>query len=280
MEFTLKKIYEINEILEEESNRLKKTKKQNLVDETNQGFQNKIDEIKKSLQERMEAVKEFEGTYSQLQKSFSENAHEYAKNDFLKKIAVAIKCMDEETAKKIYAMFSTETCSQLKSMSQNIDLDRGVENLKTILDKNKTGIPQMISPLCNSMYTLPLNERKSLIEGIKSENPLLGHLIYKNQTSINSILMMSDEDIQKLLRELDANELAKALKNIDEEIKNKIFKNMSERAATMLIEDMEFMGPVRVRDVEEAQNEIAQVIHQLEEKGDIFICHDDLGELI
>jgi flagellar motor switch protein FliG len=83
-----------------------------------------------------------------------------------------------------------------------------------------------------------------------------------------------------VLREIDMEDLALALKTVDDEVSEKIFSNLSNRAADMLQEDMEFMGPVRIRDVEEAQQRIVAEIRRLEEMGDIVIDRGGEDELI
>ncbi|HPP38127.1 MAG TPA: FliG C-terminal domain-containing protein, partial [Thermosynergistes sp.] len=86
--------------------------------------------------------------------------------------------------------------------------------------------------------------------------------------------------LQRALREVDMKDLALALKGASEELRQKFFKNMSHRAAEMLREDMEYMGPVRVRDVEEAQQKVVNVVRALEEAGEIIISRGGEEELI
>ena len=94
------------------------------------------------------------------------------------------------------------------------------------------------------------------------------------------VVLLDDRSIQKVLREVDGQEIAKALKGVDSEVQEKIYKNMSKRAATMLKEDMEFMGPVRIKDVEEAQQKIVSIIRHLEETGEIIISRGEGDELV
>jgi flagellar motor switch protein FliG len=82
------------------------------------------------------------------------------------------------------------------------------------------------------------------------------------------------------MREVDSQELAKALKSVDTEVQDKIFKNMSKRAATMLKEDMEYMGPVRLKDVEEAQQKIVSIIRHLEDTGEIVVARSGEDEMV
>jgi flagellar motor switch protein FliG len=85
------------------------------------------------------------------------------------------------------------------------------------------------------------------------------------------IRKVNDKGIQMVLKEVDNSELSLALKTASEELKNKIFKNMSERAAQLIKEDMQYMGPVRVSDVEGAQQRVVDIVRRLEESGDVVI---------
>jgi flagellar motor switch protein FliG len=94
------------------------------------------------------------------------------------------------------------------------------------------------------------------------------------------IVMLDDRAIQKVLREVDSADLGKALKSVDAEVQDKIYKNMSKRAAAMLKEDMEFMGPIRLKDVEEAQQKIVSIIRHLEDTGEIVVARAGEDEMV
>jgi len=94
------------------------------------------------------------------------------------------------------------------------------------------------------------------------------------------IVLLDDRSIQKVLREVDTQDLAKALKGVDTEVQEKIFRNMSKRASSLLREDMDFMGPIRLRDVEEAQQKIVNIIRKLEDAGDIIVARAGEEELV
>ncbi len=121
---------------------------------------------------------------------------------------------------------------------------------------------------------------KSIIEALEEEDPELAEEIKKRMFVFEDITLLSDRDVQHVLREVDSKELALALKAVDDAVKEKIFSNMSKRAAAMLQEDMEYMGPVRLRDVEDAQQRIVNIIRKLEEAGDIVIARGGEEELV
>ena len=95
-----------------------------------------------------------------------------------------------------------------------------------------------------------------------------------------NIVTLDDRSIQRVLREVDLKDLALALKTASEDVTNRIFKNISKRAVEMLKEDMSLMGPVRLRDVEEAQQKIVNIIRQLDETGEIIIARGGEDEII
>ena len=88
------------------------------------------------------------------------------------------------------------------------------------------------------------------------------------------------QNLQKVLREVDSNDLAKALKSVDSDAQDKVYRNMSKRAAALLKEDMDYMGPVRLKDVEEAQQKIVNIIRKLEDQGDIVIARAGEDEMV
>jgi flagellar motor switch protein FliG len=94
------------------------------------------------------------------------------------------------------------------------------------------------------------------------------------------IVKLDDRSVQIVLREVETRDLALALKGASEEVKQKIFKNISKRAAQLLQDELEYMGPVRLKDVEEAQQKIINVIRRLEEAGEIVIARGGGEELI
>lgn len=121
---------------------------------------------------------------------------------------------------------------------------------------------------------------KTIIEALEEEDPELAEEIKKRMFIFEDIVLLDDRAIQKVLREIDNQELAKALKGVDTEVQEKIFRNMSKRAVSLLREDMDFMGPIRLKDVEDAQQKIVNIIRKLEEQGDIIVARAGEEELV
>ena len=124
------------------------------------------------------------------------------------------------------------------------------------------------------------SSEKSIIESLEEDDAELAEEIKKRMFVFEDIVLLDDRAIQRVLREVDTQELSKALKQVDVEVQDKVFKNMSKRAAAMLKEDMEFMGPVRLKDVEDAQQKIVASIRRLEDSGEIVIARSGEDELV
>jgi flagellar motor switch protein FliG len=118
---------------------------------------------------------------------------------------------------------------------------------------------------------------KNIMADLQERDPQLADEIGRLMFTFDDIVYVDDAGIQKALREVDSKDLALALKAATEDVQNKIFKNMSERARQMIKEEIEFMGPVRLRLVEEAQQRIVAVIRRLEEAGELFVSRGGAG---
>ncbi|HHU76083.1 MAG TPA: flagellar motor switch protein FliG [Firmicutes bacterium] len=112
---------------------------------------------------------------------------------------------------------------------------------------------------------------KLILEELEKEDAELADEIRKRMFIFEDVITLDDASIQRVVREVDSKDLAKALKGASEEVKERIFRNISKRASEMLREDLDFMGPVRLREVEEAQQRIVGIIRRLDEAGEIII---------
>lgn len=130
------------------------------------------------------------------------------------------------------------------------------------------------------LNTVDRGTEKHIMETLEIEEPELADEIRKKMFVFEDILLLDDRAIQRVLRDVDNSDLAIALKGSNEEVQNAIFNNLSKRLAVMIKEDMEFMGPVRMKDVEEAQQKIVNVIRKLEESAEIVISRGGGDEII
>jgi len=122
---------------------------------------------------------------------------------------------------------------------------------------------------------------KTILSALDMEAPELSEEIKRRMFLFEDIVHLDDRSVQRFLREVDlSRDLPLALKTASEEVKSKIFRNMSSRAVEALNEGMDYLGPVRVRDVEEAQQRIVAIIRQLEDQGEIIIGRGGGDEIV
>jgi len=138
------------------------------------------------------------------------------------------------------------------------------------------GVDQVVEIL----NTVDRGTEKHIMETLEIEEPELADEIRKKMFVFEDILLLEDRAIQRVLREVDNNDLAVALKSANEQVQAAIFNNLSKRLAVMIKEDMDFMGPVRMKDVEEAQQKIVNIIRKLEDSGEIVISRGGGDEIV
>ena len=162
----------------------------------------------------------------------------------LGKVSPALLSEMEEVVESI-----TET-----EMSQNMSSMGGTKAVASILNK------------CNNATA------KLMLEHIEQREPQIAGEIKRLMFLFEDLLFVDDRGIQRVLREVDKRDLALSLKVADEKLKEKIFKNMSERAQELLKEELQYMGPVRLKEVEAAQTRVVEAVKQLEDQGEIVVA--------
>ena len=137
-----------------------------------------------------------------------------------------------------------------------------------------------VDAVVDILNTVDRSTEKHIMETLEVEEPELADEIRKKMFVFEDILLLDDRAIQRVLRDVENSDLGLALKGANEQVQNAIFNNLSKRLAVMIKEDMEFMGPVRMKDVEEAQQKIVNVIRKLEENQEIIISRGGGGDEI
>ncbi len=164
------------------------------------------------------------------------------------------------------------------------DVIKEVENvlerkLSSLINQDYT-IVGGVDAIVEILNSVDRGTEKHIMESLEIEEPELADEIRKKMFVFEDILLLDDRAIQRVLREVENSDLSIALKGANEEVQNVIFKNLSKRLAAMIKEDMEFMGPVRMKDVEEAQQKIVNIIRQLEDSAEIVISRGGGDEII
>jgi len=160
------------------------------------------------------------------------------------------------------------------------EVERVLESKLSSLVNQDYTIIGGVDAVVEILNTVDRGTEKHIMETLEVEEPELADEIRKKMFVFEDILLLDDRAIQRVLRDVDNNDLAIACKGSTEEVQNAIFSNMSKRLAEMIKEDMEFMGPVRMKDVEEAQQKIVNIIRKLEDSAEIVISRGGGDEIV
>lgn len=162
-----------------------------------------------------------------------------------------------------------------------------IKEVERILEKNLSSLVTEdftaaggVQSIVNILNTVDRGTEKYIMETLEIEDTDLAEEIRKRMFVFEDILTLDNRSIQRFLRDVDNNLLAIALKGATEEVQKVIYSNMSKRLAEMIREDIEYMGPVRLKDVEEAQQKIVNIIRKLEDAGEIIISRGGGDEII
>ncbi len=215
-----------------------------------------------------------------LQKAETNNLLTFIQDEHPQTIALIVSHLPHHKASEILGGLPTpkqiEVVKRVANMEQTNpevinEVERGLEaRLANMLNQSfeKIGGVDTVAEMLN---LVDRTTEKGIMEGLEAEDPDLVEQIRRLMFVFEDILLVNDKGIQAVLKEVDNEELALALKTASEELQDKIFRNMSERAAKLIQEDMEYMGPVRVSDVEPAQQRVVDVVRRLEDAGEIII---------
>lgn len=145
------------------------------------------------------------------------------------------------------------------------------------IDTNQLG---GVEPIADMLNLMDKNSEKNIMGRVEEKDPELAEEIRKLMFVFEDLVHVDDKGIQSLLKDVDNQKLVIALKTAPEEIRGKLFKNMSNRGATLLMEDLEALGPTKLSDVEKAQTEIVQKLKELEAQGKAFIARGGEGDAL
>ncbi|MBR1771784.1 MAG: flagellar motor switch protein FliG [Lachnospiraceae bacterium] len=178
-----------------------------------------------------------------------------------------------EVAKRI-AMMDRTSPDVIKEVEKVLE-----SKLANLVNQDYTVIGG-VDAVVEILNTVDRGTEKHIMETLEIEEPELADEIRKKMFVFEDVLLLDDRAIQRVLRDVDNNDLEIALKGANEQVQTAIFNNLSKRLATMIKEDMDFMGPVRMKDVEEAQQKIVNIIRKLEDAGEIIISRGGGDEII
>ena len=210
-------------------------------------------------------------------------------NEHPQTIALIMCYMQPDKAATVLAQFSSELQTEIAERIGMINrtsptvikrIESIMENkFSNILD-NDTETIGGVKTLVEILNSVDRNTEKNIIENLETSQPELAEIIKASLFIFEDIVSLDKGSVQRILRDVTNEDLALALKGASENVAGVVFGNMSKRASDLLKEDIQFMGPVRLSTVEEAQHKIVGIIRRLEEAGEIVIGRGDQDSII
>lgn len=204
-------------------------------------------------------------------------------------IAMIMAYLQPEQSANVLAYLSQEIQADVSRRIALMDRTSPdiVKEVETVLEHKMSSIVTNeyaaaggIQSIVNILNFADRGTEKNIIDRLEEKDPELAEEIRKRMFVFEDIILLSDRAVQVVLRQVETHDIALALKTASDDVENKIYRNMSKRASQMLKEDIEYMGPVRLREVEDAQQRIVNVIRQLEDSGEIVVARGGEGEVI
>ncbi len=236
------------------------------------------DKAKKIIEQVNQTIQS--APFSFLQKAESENLLTFIQDEHPQTIALILAHLKPTQASEILVGLAgqkqVEVVKRIANMEQTNpevikEVERGLEHRLSAMITQTFEKAGGVDTVAEMLNLADRATEKTIMEGLEAEDPDLVEQIRRLMFVFEDINMVNDKGIQSMLKEVDNEDLSLALKTASPDLKEKIFKNMSERAAQLIKEDMEYMGPVRVSDVEAAQQKIVDIVRRLEETGEIII---------
>lgn len=213
----------------------------------------------------------------------------FIQNEHPQTIALIMAYLDPDQAATIISSLSPERQAEVAKRIATMDrtspdvlheVERVLERKLSALVTQDFTAAGGVKAIVEVLNRVDRGTEKAIIETLEVDNPELTEEIKRLMFVFEDIVTLDDRSLQLVLREVDQKDLSLALKATPEEVAAKVYKNMSKRAGDMLREEIEYMGPVKIRDVEEAQQKVVNVIRTLEDRGEITISHGKGDEMI
>lgn len=204
-------------------------------------------------------------------------------------IALVLSYLDSEQAGQILSSLPQELQADVARRIATMDSTSPeiISQVEQVLEKNisasvsedytQTGGIQAVVEVLNGVDR---STERTILDALEVQDPELADEIKKRMFVFEDIVVLDNRAIQRVIREVENEDLRLALKVASDEVKDVVFTNMSQRMAETFKEEMEYMGPVRLRDVEEAQMRIVAIIRRLEDIGEIVIARGGGDDII
>ena len=213
----------------------------------------------------------------------------FIQNEHPQTIALIMAYLSPQQAAIILSALPMEKQAEVASRIAMMDSTSPeiIKEIERILEKKLSSMVTSdfttaggIEDIVDILLSVDMGKVKHIMESLEMRDSELAEEIKRRMFVFEDIVTLDNRSVQRFLREVDNNDLALALKTASEEVNRVIFSNISKRLQDMLKEDMEFMGPVRLRDVEDAQQKIVNIIRRLEDAGEIVVSRGGGDEII
>jgi flagellar motor switch protein FliG len=225
-----------------------------------------------------------------LEKADSRQLLSFVQDEHPQTVALVLAHMTASAASQVLSGLSpdlqADVANRIAVMDRTSpDIVRQVEatlkrKLSSVLQPSDLSSVGGLQPLVDIINRSDRATERMILEGLSERNPELAELVRAQMFVFEDIITLDDRAIQLVLRQIESGDLAVALKGVREDVRQKVMRNMSERAAENLSEEIELLGPQRVKTVEDAQAKIVQSIRALEESGQIMITRGDDDEMV
>ncbi len=218
--------------------------------------------------------------FSSLRKTDPKQIYNFIREEHPQTIALILAHLTPEQSAIILGMLPQELQSEISRRIAIIDrftpdIVRDVEfllerKLSSVVQQDQTVVGGVQS-LVDILNRVGRSAEKVILEGLEREDPVLAEEVKRRMFVFEDLIQLPDNFIQRVLKEVNSKDLVLAMRGANEDVNSRIYKNMSKRAAEMIKEEMEVMGPVRLKEVEKAQQKVVTIIRKLDESGEIII---------
>lgn len=213
----------------------------------------------------------------------------FLQNEHPQTIALIMAYLNPEQAGMIMSSLSPELQIDVAKRLSRLDqtAPEVIEDVESILEQklsafvtHDTAHAGGLDVAVEILNRVDRSTERTIMAALEEDDPELAEEIRKRMFVFEDIITLTDRDVRLVIQQVDSKDWQYALKTASENVKSKLFRNMSKRQAEGVLEDMEFLGPVRLKDVEDAQQRVVAVIRRLEEAGDIVIARSGEDELV
>ena len=237
-------------------------------------------EVARKIIDRLVKALESSAGFTSLERANPQQLSKFIQNEHPQTIALILAHLNASQAAELISslpeVLRSDVAMRMASLQEispevvrriSLILEQKLEALGSFATEAYGGV-RAVAELFNRMDR---NTGRAVLEKIETENPQLAASIRDLMFVFDDILLIDDNGITEILKRADKKTLTIALKGTSEELQNQFFRNMSSRAVELMKEEMEFMGPVKLKDVEKSQHEVVEIVRQLEEEGVISI---------